>query len=165
MFLSDLLLIYINYCYNVYIKYKSREGYNMDIKEKHHEKIQGNGFRLTKNRIAIIEILEDGKLTFKELQDKLAARNLKNVASIYNNLDFLLSENIIIELRLGNKTYYDLAHYNKNNETHHLYIFNKDKNETKEIVNKELIDLIKNHKAFSKYKIQNIKLIIEAKEK
>ena len=113
----------------------------MDIKEKHYNQIQKNGHRLTRHRVAIIEILEQGKLTFKDLQNKLSSRNLINIASIYNNLDFLISENIVIELRLGNKTYYDLTRFNKQKDSTHIYVLNKQTNDILEINNKDLINL------------------------
>ena len=51
----------------------------MDIKEKYYDKIRCMGHRLTNNRIAMIEILENQHLTFKEIQKELFKRGYNNI--------------------------------------------------------------------------------------
>ena len=60
------------------------------ILERYFNKIRSERLRLTKSRKAMIEILEDKHLTFKEIQKALANRGFYNVSTIYNNLEFLM---------------------------------------------------------------------------
>ena len=84
----------------------------MDIKKRYYDKIRSLGHRLTNNRVAMIEILENEHLTFKDIQKQMEKEKrvgFKNVATLYNNLDFLVKEKIIAELHIGTQIYYDLA--------------------------------------------------------
>lgn len=138
----------------------------MDNKEKYYEKIRSLGHRLTSNRIAMIEILENQHLTFKEIQKELAKRGFTNVASIYNNLDFLIKEKIVVELYIGNKKYYDLAMHNPgHNEESHIHISIKDTGEITEINDQDIFDYISNHEKLKDYDLQYIKIIVGAKKK
>ncbi len=70
----------------------------IDQKEKYFNILRKRNLRITEPRRALIEVLEDNHLTFKEIQKKLAERGFTNVSTIYNNLDFLIQEKIAVEL-------------------------------------------------------------------
>lgn len=139
---------------------------NMSTLNTYFETIKNRGFRLTKNRISIIEILENKHLTFKEIQKELSKRGLNNVASIYNNLDFLVSEGIVAEIPVGNKKYYDLALDNPGHtKDSHIHIVLKDTNTITEINDEDIFKYIIDHPSLSKYDLKYIKIVIGAKTK
>lgn len=68
--------------------------------------LRAQGYRITKARENIINVLcEGGHYTVEEIVEKL--RNLQkgviNVATVYNNVNFLVSEGIINEYNFNNK--------------------------------------------------------------
>lgn len=138
----------------------------MPNKQVYYDKIRTAGHRLTNNRKVMIQILENQHLTFKEIQKELKKHGYHNVASVYNNLDFLIKENIIVELYIGNKKYYDLAIDNPghSNESH-IHISIKNTNEIFEINDGDIFDYITNHKALSNLDVANIKIVISAEYK
>lgn len=138
----------------------------METLNKYYEAIQKSGHRLTKNRKIMIEILENRHLTFKEIQKELNARGLFNVASIYNNLDFLVSEGIVAEIPVGNKKYYDLALDNPGHiKDSHIHIVLKDTNKITEINDFDIFDYIHKHPSLNDYDVSSIKIVITAKKK
>src|SRR5690554_1895230 len=129
--------------------------------DKYFQIIRDKGHRLTNNRIAIIEILENNHLTFKQLQKELNKRGLHNVSSIYNNLDFLIRENIIVELYIGNTKYYDLAAFNPgHDDENHIHIIDHATNKISDLVNNEIFNFIKNHPDLKDIDIDYIRIII-----
>lgn len=138
----------------------------MNLKERYYEQIRRSGHRLTENRKAMIQILENQHLTFKEIQSELQRRGFYNVASIYNNLEFLVSNNIVIEIFVNNEKYYDLAMDNPgHNRDSHIHIGLKDTGEITEIVAPDIFNYIANHKDLNKLKINSIRIIISAENK
>lgn len=138
----------------------------LNNKEQYFEKIRSLGHRLTNNRITMIEVLENEHLTFKEMQKALSKRGFNNVASIYNNLDFLIKEKIVVELHIGNKKYYDLALDNPGHSSDsHIHIAVKDTGKIIEITDSDIFDYIANHPKLKNYDLENIKIIIGAKSK
>lgn len=138
----------------------------MDLKETYYHQIRKNGHRLTANRKAMIEILENQHLMFKEIEHELNLRGFYNVASIYNNLEFLVKEKIVIELFINNKKYYDLAMDNPGHSNDsHIHIGLKDTGEITEIVTPDIFEYIANHKDLQHLNLENIRIIITAKHK
>lgn len=126
--------------------------------------------RFTKARKALLEVLKNRHLTFKELHDELVKKGHKNISTLYNNLDFFMSNNMIIEINLDGTKYYDLG---KDNPYHqhdsHLHIAVKDPStgETliKEIDYPEIYESIKSHPVFKHYDIDYIRILVSAKKK
>ncbi|MDY0278083.1 MAG: transcriptional repressor [Acholeplasma sp.] len=137
-----------------------------NIKEKYFEKIRAMGHRLTNNRVAMIEILENQHLTFKEIQKELSKRGYTNVASIYNNLEFLVKEKIVVEIYIGGRKYYDLAMDNPghSNESH-IHISHRDTDVITEINDADIFEYISNHPKLKHLDLEYIRIIIGAKNK
>lgn len=138
----------------------------MDLKERYYQKIRAKKLRLTKARQAMIEILEDKHLTFKEIQKALLSRGFYNVSTIYNNLEFLIDNKMVVELYINNVKYYDLALDNPmHSADSHIHIMNKETNEITEIVSPEIFDFIANNENFRDLDLDYIRIIITATKK
>ena len=122
--------------------------------------------RLTKSRKAMIEILENQHLTFKEIQKALAARGFYNVSTIYNNLEFLIEHKIVVEIYINETKYYDLAMGNPmHSADSHIHVMNKDTNEITEVNHAEIFEYIAKHSAFKDLDLEYIRIIISASKK
>jgi Fur family transcriptional regulator, peroxide stress response regulator len=138
----------------------------MDLKERYYHKIRTDNMRLTKSRKAMIEILENQHLTFKEIQKALATRGFYNVSTIYNNLEFLIEQKIVVEIYINDTKYYDLAMGNPmHSADSHIHIMNKDTNEITEVNNAEIFQYLSNHPAFKHLELEYIRIIISAHSK
>ena len=130
----------------------------MDLKNRYYDKIRKNNLRLTKSRQAMIEILEDQHLTFKEIQRALAKKGFYNVSTIYNNLDFLIAQKIVVELYIDDTKYYDLALDNPmHNADSHIHIVLKD--------TPDIFSYIQDHEALKDLDVEYIRITISAKRK
>jgi Fur family transcriptional regulator, peroxide stress response regulator len=122
--------------------------------------------RLTKSRKAMIEILENQHLTFKEIQKALASRGFYNVSTIYNNLEFLVEHKIVVEIYINDTKYYDLALGNPmHSADSHIHIMNKDTNEITEVNSNDIFDYLTNHPAFKNLDLEYIRIIVSAQSK
>ncbi|NMA05598.1 MAG: transcriptional repressor [Acholeplasmataceae bacterium] len=138
----------------------------IDKKEKYFNVLRKKNLRITKPRKALIEILEDNHLTFKEIQKKLAERGFTNVSTIYNNLDFLIQEKIAVELYINETKYYDLAIDNKmHNADSHIHVLIKDNNEILEVSCADIFDYIEDHEAFDNFDVKYIRITVGARKK
>jgi len=135
----------------------------LDIKERYYQKIRTDRMRLTKSRKAMIEILENQHLTFKEIQKALASRGFYNISTIYNNLEFLMDQKIIVEIYINDTKYYDLAMGNPmHNADSHIHVMNKDTNEITEVNNPEIFEYLTKHPAFKDLELEYIRIIMSA---
>lgn len=122
--------------------------------------------RLTKSRKAMIEILENQHLTFKEIQKALASRGFYNISTIYNNLEFLVEQKIVVEIYINDTKYYDLAMGNPmHSADSHIHIMNKDTNEITEVNSTDIFDYLNAHPAFKNLNLEYIRIIISAQNK
>lgn len=138
----------------------------MDLKNRYYDKIRKANLRLTKSRQAMIEILEDQHLTFKEIQRALAKKGFYNVSTIYNNLDFLIAQKIVVELYIDDTKYYDLALDNPmHNADSHIHIVLKDTNQITEINTPDIFSYIQDHEALKDLDVEYIRITISAKRK
>ena len=138
----------------------------MDLKERYYNKIRNDHMRLTKSRKAMIEILDNQHLTFKEIQKALAIQGFSNVINIYNKLDFFVEHKIVVELYINDQKYYDLAMGNPmHSADSHIHIMNKDTSEITEVNKPEIFDYISNHPVFSDLDLEYIRIIISAQKK
>ncbi|MBU1094474.1 MAG: transcriptional repressor [Firmicutes bacterium] len=138
----------------------------MDIKERYYQKIRTDNMRLTKSRKAMIEILENQHLTFKEIQKALASRGFYNISTIYNNLEFLIDQKIIVEIYINDTKYYDLAMGNPmHSADSHIHIMNKDTNEITEVNSPDIFEYLTKHPSFKDLDLEYIRIIISAHNK
>ncbi len=138
----------------------------MDLKERYYHKIRTDKMRLTKSRKAMIEVLENQHLTFKEIQKALASRGFYNVSTIYNNLEFLVEQKIVVEIYINDTKYYDLAMGNPmHSADSHIHIMNKDTNSITEVNNPEIFEFLSSHPAFKHLDIDYIRIIISGSHK
>ncbi|MDY0075257.1 MAG: transcriptional repressor [Acholeplasmataceae bacterium] len=122
--------------------------------------------RLTKSRKAMIEILENQHLTFKEIQKALAQRGFYNVSTIYNNLEFLIDQKIVVEIYINDTKYYDLAMGNPmHNADSHIHIMNRDTNEITEVNSPDIFEYISKHPSFKDLDLDYIRITISASGK
>lgn len=138
----------------------------MELRERYFQKIRDDKMRLTKSRKAMIEILENQHLTFKEIQKALAQRGFYNVSTIYNNLEFLIEQRIVVEIYINDTKYYDLAMGNPmHNADSHIHIMNKDTNEITEVNSPDIFEFVSKHPAFKDLDLDYIRIIISASHK
>jgi Fur family ferric uptake transcriptional regulator/Fur family peroxide stress response transcriptional regulator len=138
----------------------------MDLKERYYKKIRSQKLRLTKSRQAMIEILENKHLTFKEIQKALANRGFYNVSTIYNNLEFLMENKMVVEIYIDNVKYYDLAMDNpKHSSDSHIHIMNRETNEITEVNSPDIFDYISKHECFEEFDLDYIRIIVSASKK
>ncbi|HKL94948.1 MAG TPA: transcriptional repressor [Haploplasma sp.] len=138
----------------------------MDLKLRYYDQIRKSGHRLTDNRIAMIEILENNHFTFKQIQVEMKKKGFNNVATIYNNLEFLVREKIIAELHIANTIYYDLAMDNPGHSNDsHIHINVIDKEEITEINDIDIFEYITCHEKLKHLNIDSIQIVIDAKSK
>lgn len=138
----------------------------MENRKKYFDQLRKKNLRITNARKAMIEILEDNHLTFKEIQRELIKRGFTNVSTVYNNLDFLLEHKIAVELYINDTKYYDLAMDNPmHNADSHIHMILRDTNQITEINSPEVFEYIKNLEVFKDLDIENIRISISAKRK
>ncbi len=134
------------------------------------QKLIKDGQRFTAARKALLEVLKDRHLTFKELQKELADKGFKNVSTLYNNLEFFLSNNMIIEFNIDGIKYYDLGidnPYHQHDSHLHMVVKNPKTNQTtiNEIDYPEIYESIKSHPIFKHYDIEYIRILVSANKK
>ena len=138
----------------------------IDERERYFEILRKKNLRITKSCRAMIEILEDNHLTFKDIQKKLAERGFTNVSTIYNNLDFLIQQKIAVELYINETKYYDLAIDNPmHNADSHIHVVIKDTNKITEVSAPDIFDYIKSHKDFNELNVEYIRITVGSRKK
>jgi Fur family transcriptional regulator, peroxide stress response regulator len=138
----------------------------MSLKERYYQQIRNENLRLTKSRKAMLEILENQHLTFKEIQKALAKRGFYNVSTIYNNLEFFIEKKIVVELYINEQKYYDLSMGNPmHSADSHIHMMIKDTNEITEVNEPEIFDFIAHHDAFKDLDLEYIRITISAQKK
>ncbi len=97
-----------------------------------------NGIRITNARKHFIEILYENHFTFDDLYTRLCAAGQTNLATLYNNIDFLLNHKVIGMTNVDGVTYYEIIlgseFHNSDShihfqcdKTHHIHEFNSKK--------------------------------------
>ncbi len=129
--------------------------------------MRNNGYRFTRGRKALLEILKNEHLTFRQIQERLAEKGYKNVSSIYNMLEFFLENKLITIVFVNGVKYYDLAiGNNMHQDESYIHMVILDTNDIFEISNKTLYDRIKEvTERDYNVDIDYIKIIIGARKK
>jgi len=135
-------------------------------KLKYKAKLNLNNGRLTKPRRALLEILENKHLSFKEIKDILQKKGFLNVATIYNNLYYLINKNIISTLFLDGIVYYEVIYDNpKHIGSSKIHVIDSVTGKITEIKSYELLTLIRENQEISEFNIDNIEVIIKGTPK
>jgi len=139
-------------------------GDNMERYEKVYEELRSQGLRVTKQRKEIIDILEGRHLTFQEIKAELIKRGFKNLATLYNNIDFLLEHKLIIELHINGVRYFDLSIDELSHDANsHIHIMCRRSELIVEINDETILDIIKKHPRFSDFEADKVQLVINGK--
>jgi Fur family ferric uptake transcriptional regulator/Fur family peroxide stress response transcriptional regulator len=134
----------------------------MDDREKVFADLRKNNVRITKQRRAIIDVLEDKHLTIQEIYTELKNRGFNNLGTVYNNIDFLLEHKIVTQIFINGKKHYDLTIDEKShNADSHIHVTCKVNNNIIEINNSSIFDDIKANPIFNEFNISKIQLIVE----
>ncbi len=122
--------------------------------------------RFTKARRALLEVLKNRHLTFKEIYEELSKKGYTNISTLYNNLQFFIDNNLIIEINLDGTRYYDLGldnPYHQHDSHLHMVVKEDDSNQTiKEVDYPEIYEAIKSHPVFKHYNIEYIRILVSA---
>lgn len=138
---------------------------NLDV---YLNQLRQRGYRITKCRVALLDVLSDDHLTFKQIQVRLAEKGFTNVASIYNNLDFFLREKIIVMLYINQVKYYELAVENHmHTADNHIHLMDQENNKIIELNNQKVYDVIKKavESELPEYQVDYIKVTVGIHER
>ncbi|MCK5388690.1 MAG: transcriptional repressor, partial [Candidatus Izimaplasma sp.] len=75
----------------------------MDEREKVFSELRKQNIRITRQRRAIIDVLEGKHLTIQDVYTELKKRGFNNLGTVYNNIDFLLEHKIVAQIFINGK--------------------------------------------------------------
>lgn len=134
----------------------------MNDREKIFGELRKSNVRITKQRRAIIDVLEDKHLTIQEIYSELKDKGFNNLGTVYNNIDFLLENKIVTQIFINGKKHYDLTIDEKShNADSHIHVTCKVNNNIIEINNSSIFDEIKANPIFRDFKINKLQLVVE----
>lgn len=134
----------------------------MDEREKVFSDLRKNNIRITKQRRAIIDVLEGKHLTIQEIYNELRKRGFNNLGTVYNNIDFLLEHKIVTQIFINGKKHYDLTIDEKShNADSHIHVTCKVNNNIIEINDSKIFDEIKANAIFKNFDITKLQLVVE----
>jgi len=121
----------------------------MDVKERVFNELRKQNVRITKQRRAIIDVLEGRHLTIQEIHAEMKKRGFHNLGTVYNNIDFLLEHKIVTEVFINGKKHYDLTIDEKSHSADsHIHVTCRVNNNIIEINDSDIYDCIKDHEIF-----------------
>lgn len=127
----------------------------MNILETHLARWKEQGYRMTKNRTALLELFlkEEHPLCTEEVQKKLKRSRVNaNISTLYRELDFLQKEAVIQEVKLQEKKrFFELSF----KEHHHHLVCTKCDNIQEMEMDKELEALERRLERKGKFKIKS----------
>jgi Fur family ferric uptake transcriptional regulator/Fur family peroxide stress response transcriptional regulator len=134
----------------------------MDKKEEIFAELRKNNVRITKQRRAIIDVLEGRHLTIQEIHQELKKRGFHNLGTVYNNIDFLQEHKIVTQIFINGKKHYDLTIDDTSHTADsHIHVTCRVNNKIIEINNSDLFDMIKNHPIFEGFEIEKLQVVVE----
>ena len=135
-----------------------------EIKEKYYGSVKKYNLRMTKPRKAMVEILDNKHLTFKEIKEEMIKKQYLNSSTVYNNLAFLLDQQVVNEVYIEGIKYYELALTNPNHDARrHIHFIDTRKDEIHEIYAPDILKFIENFDELKNVDIESIKIVIEGK--
>ena len=139
---------------------------NNEIKQEFYKSVKNVNQRMTKPRKAMVEILDNRHLTFKEIQEEMIKKQYLNVATMYNTLDFLLQQEVVNEVYIEGEKYYELALTNPNHDVKkHIHFVDTSTKEIKEIFAPEILKFIEYYDELRSIDIEGVKIVIEGRRK
>lgn len=134
----------------------------MDSKEKVFKELRKDNIRITKQRKAIIDVLENKHLTIQEIYTELKKRGFNNLGTVYNNIDFLVEHKIVAQLFINGKKHYDLTIDEKSHDADsHIHVTCKVNNNIIEINDSVIFDTIKTNEIFKDFNIKKLQIVVE----
>ncbi len=134
----------------------------MDAKEKVFQELRKHNVRITKQRRAIIDVLDGKHLTIGEIHAELKQRGFHNLGTVYNNIDFLIENKIVTQIFINGKKHYDLTIDELSHTADsHIHVTCKVNNNIIEINDSSIFELIKNHEIFKNFNIQKLQIVAE----
>lgn len=134
----------------------------MDKKEHIFQELRKQNVRITKQRRAIIDVLEDKHLTIQEIHQELKKRGYHNLGTVYNNIDFLIEHKIVTQIFINGKKHYDLTIDEASHSADsHIHVTCKVNNNIIEINDSDIFDYIKEHRIFQNFKIHKLQIVVE----
>ena len=134
----------------------------MDIKERIFNELRKQNVRITKQRRAIIDVLEGKHLTIQEIHQELKKKGFHNLGTVYNNIDFLIDHKIVTQIFINGKKHYDLTIDEASHSADsHIHVTCKVNNNIIEINDSDIFDYLKNHEIFRNFDITKLQIIVE----
>jgi len=133
--------------------------------EEFYRYLKTNNERATKPRKTILQVLLAGPKEFKELYKECQYQGAENVMTFYNNIKFLMNHYAIREIVVdGENRYYEgILGSNTRFSKEVIYIYDEKNKEVTELINKEIIDKIKEDETIKNLDVENINIIIKTK--
>ncbi len=134
----------------------------MDKKEQIFNELRKQNVRITKQRRAIIDVLEGKHLTIQEIHSELKKRGYHNLGTVYNNIDFLIENKIVTQIFINGKKHYDLTiDESSHSADSHIHVTCRVNNNIIEINDSDIFDYIKNHEIFKNFNVNKLQIVVE----
>jgi len=134
----------------------------MDEREKIFSELRKTNIRITKQRRAIIDVLEGKHLTIQDIYSDLKKKGYHNLGTVYNNIDFLLEHKIVTQIFINGKKHYDLTIDDRSHTADsHIHVTCKVNNNIIEINDSRIFDQIKANEIFKDFNITKLQLVVE----
>lgn len=134
----------------------------MDEREKLFSELRKQNIRITKQRRAIIDVLEGKHLTIQDIYTELRKKGYNNLGTVYNNIDFLIEHKIVAQIFINGKKHYDLTIDEKShNADSHIHVTCRVNNNIIELNDSNIFDLIKSQDIFEGFNITKLQLVVE----
>jgi Fur family ferric uptake transcriptional regulator/Fur family peroxide stress response transcriptional regulator len=134
----------------------------MDERERIFGELRKNNIRITKQRRAIIDVLEGKHLTIQDIYNDLKRKGYHNLGTVYNNIDFLLEHKIVTQIFINGKKHYDLTIDEQSHTADsHIHVTCKVNNNIIEINDSKIFDQIKANEIFKDFNISKLQLVVE----
>lgn len=134
----------------------------MDERERVFGELRKKNIRITRQRRAIIDVLEGKHLTIQDIYTELKKRGYNNLGTVYNNIDFLLEHKIVAQIFINGKKHYDLTIDEKSHSADsHIHVTCRVNNNIIEINDSKIFEQIKNNQIFKNFSITKLQLVVE----
>ncbi len=134
----------------------------MDERERIFAELRKNNIRITKQRRAIIDVLEGKHLTIQEIYNDLRKNGYHNLGTVYNNIDFLLEHKIVTQIFINGKKHFDLTIDDQShNADSHIHVTCRVNNNIIEINDPKIFDMIRANEIFKDFNISKLQLVVE----